>query len=904
MLRRDTIPEPHSSTAVPAIVRQTHMAYTTQYKPQSSIPRGRGGTVARALASKENGYRFPECESCRTMPLVGGFPRGSPAPPPPPIAFQRCSTLVSLHPYRFSRIPMLRVTQTAPLHSSFDTIFVTVYPPPPPRSEDGPLHRIYLLVSDKRTPMAAHRFLNGPRAYSTVLVEIPTHHQHGTRQFGVLSPTICNYLQRMGKCIMRHVLPLRRLHAITTLMASRSELHGVHCPSLVLEGEWRIGLEYFPVYHATRVATEKATCYNYIDGISLGAAWGALPITRLGGGVALEQLQCAIHGREIDVSQACALHRLMDYDWYRRQGEILLRLGAKPLRLLGRKIMQGDMHRGREGLDSHGLHFEVMTTSLSVLTTSPNYEEQGEKPPRETEPPASFARPPHQGRGAVRRAVTTVPPHPSFFYVFCAAVSALVEAGSFLPALILYHLPRQPLLRAHSVAQPQPACCLRQAFPTNNTTGCSRSYSTGFGTSRARRSLSFQIVSYIFEWLPTTKGSRKAKLRRHDGGVKPAMHTACLDSADGFPYSEAVEGSRSDTSAADFQFACRTENLSASRSNLSSSTSPQHNYHNDKIQKKRWVGNGFNADWEGSNILKHFRPANVVCMKNEPCYAVYDRCSAVVVHSNRVHSGGSGFDSRSGFPEFGFTLISEIALGETGCPQTPLDPFHIKTFEACAGGELWRGKCDQEGRGQGESYPKVSTATRAWSTPQRPTSLQRSFCVVDGQLREEILHLQELQRFLTSDQIYEAYVSTPTAHRILAPAVGSPFSADILSISLHGRKRPMVSRIAKTYGGENRCLLACLSQVAMCSCSELRSSFHPPTTRSSRDFSQQPQRLATTATTSSSYQLSQVAMCSCSELRSSFHPPTTRSSRDFSQQPQRLPTTATTSSSYQQVCHK
>ncbi|KAJ8872425.1 hypothetical protein PR048_026029 [Dryococelus australis] len=37
--------------------------------------------------------------------------------------------------------------------------------------------------------------------------------------------------------------------------------------------------------------------------------------------------------------------------------------GANPLRLLGRKIMQGDMHRGKEGLGSHGLHFWAMTIS-------------------------------------------------------------------------------------------------------------------------------------------------------------------------------------------------------------------------------------------------------------------------------------------------------------------------------------------------------------------------------------------------------------------------------------------------------------------------------------------------------------------------------------------------------------
>ncbi|KAJ8894328.1 hypothetical protein PR048_006949 [Dryococelus australis] len=47
--------------------------------------------------------------------------------------------------------------------------------------------------------------------------------------------------------------------------------------------------------------------------------------------------------------------------------------------------MQGEMHRGREELGSHGLHFGAMTTSLSVLRASLNYEEKGKKPSRETE---------------------------------------------------------------------------------------------------------------------------------------------------------------------------------------------------------------------------------------------------------------------------------------------------------------------------------------------------------------------------------------------------------------------------------------------------------------------------------------------------------------------------------------
>ncbi|KAJ8872362.1 hypothetical protein PR048_025966 [Dryococelus australis] len=51
-----------------------------------------------------------------------------------------------------------------------------------------------------------------------------------------------------------------------------------------------------------------------------------------------------------------------------------------PLRLLGRRSMQGDMHRGKERLGSHGLHFGAMTTSLSVLIASLTYEEQEKNP--------------------------------------------------------------------------------------------------------------------------------------------------------------------------------------------------------------------------------------------------------------------------------------------------------------------------------------------------------------------------------------------------------------------------------------------------------------------------------------------------------------------------------------------
>ncbi|KAJ8866142.1 hypothetical protein PR048_033666 [Dryococelus australis] len=42
-------------------------------------------------------------ESCRTMPLVGGFSRGSPVSPA--LSFRCCSILTSLHPHRLSRAP-------------------------------------------------------------------------------------------------------------------------------------------------------------------------------------------------------------------------------------------------------------------------------------------------------------------------------------------------------------------------------------------------------------------------------------------------------------------------------------------------------------------------------------------------------------------------------------------------------------------------------------------------------------------------------------------------------------------------------------------------------------------------------------------------------------------------------
>ncbi|KAJ8867288.1 hypothetical protein PR048_031088 [Dryococelus australis] len=88
---------------------------------------------------------------------------------------------------------------------------------------------------------------------------------------------------------------------------------------------------------------------------------------------------------------------------------------ANSLRLLGRKIMQGDMHRGKEGLGSHGLHFGAMTTSLSVLRASLNYEEQGE----------------NQERLSVNRA--------GLFLVFTGTLKDVTEAtDSYEPSLKAY----------------------------------------------------------------------------------------------------------------------------------------------------------------------------------------------------------------------------------------------------------------------------------------------------------------------------------------------------------------------------------------------------------------------------------------------------------------------------------
>ncbi|KAJ8865950.1 hypothetical protein PR048_033473 [Dryococelus australis] len=52
--------------------------------------------------------------------------------------------------------------------------------------------------------------------------------------------------------------------------------------------------------------------------------------------------------------------------------------------------MQGDVHRCKEGLGSHGLHFGAMTTSLSVLRASLNYEERGKNRQERRKFPSAF----------------------------------------------------------------------------------------------------------------------------------------------------------------------------------------------------------------------------------------------------------------------------------------------------------------------------------------------------------------------------------------------------------------------------------------------------------------------------------------------------------------------------------
>ncbi|KAJ8870995.1 hypothetical protein PR048_027298 [Dryococelus australis] len=69
-----------------------------------------GAAVTTRLPPCRTRFRFPAgslpvfrtWESCRTMPLVGGFSRGSPVPPAP--SFRRCSILTSHHPHRISSL--------------------------------------------------------------------------------------------------------------------------------------------------------------------------------------------------------------------------------------------------------------------------------------------------------------------------------------------------------------------------------------------------------------------------------------------------------------------------------------------------------------------------------------------------------------------------------------------------------------------------------------------------------------------------------------------------------------------------------------------------------------------------------------------------------------------------------
>ncbi|KAJ8891334.1 hypothetical protein PR048_010850 [Dryococelus australis] len=84
--------------------------FLASHWPSPRYTRDRGGVVVRLLASHLiNRVRFPVgslpdfhmWESCRTMPLVGGFSRGSPISPV--LSFRRCSTLHSPHLHRISR---------------------------------------------------------------------------------------------------------------------------------------------------------------------------------------------------------------------------------------------------------------------------------------------------------------------------------------------------------------------------------------------------------------------------------------------------------------------------------------------------------------------------------------------------------------------------------------------------------------------------------------------------------------------------------------------------------------------------------------------------------------------------------------------------------------------------------
>ncbi|KAJ8878663.1 hypothetical protein PR048_019246 [Dryococelus australis] len=94
-----------------------------------------------------------------------------------------------------------------------------------------------------------------------------------------------------------------------------------------------------------------------------------------------------------------------------------------------KEIMQGDIHSGKEGLGGHGLHFGAMTTSLSVLRTSLNYEEQGKhrqercKNPCDRENNAVL---PRSGQSPYPEAVTE---HISSEYCECTELRSFTESG-------------------------------------------------------------------------------------------------------------------------------------------------------------------------------------------------------------------------------------------------------------------------------------------------------------------------------------------------------------------------------------------------------------------------------------------------------------------------------------------
>ncbi|KAJ8889203.1 hypothetical protein PR048_008701 [Dryococelus australis] len=98
------------------ITRRWRTSFETKlnpYMPDDQDPRNNGAAVAEWLdcspPTKANRAQslagplldFRKWESCRTMPLVGGFSQGVPVSRTP--AFRRCSILTSLHPHWLSR---------------------------------------------------------------------------------------------------------------------------------------------------------------------------------------------------------------------------------------------------------------------------------------------------------------------------------------------------------------------------------------------------------------------------------------------------------------------------------------------------------------------------------------------------------------------------------------------------------------------------------------------------------------------------------------------------------------------------------------------------------------------------------------------------------------------------------